>query len=127
MACAISGNIYNYYQICIQELSHEGTILNYKNYGQSGMDYYPGEDGSFKRDGQNNFYLYGSIDYLDSNITKGLFMYFDSFGDSIFSREYESLHTNGLVGRNCNMTADNGFILTGEEYIDTSYNRYYWK
>jgi len=122
MACALAGDQYNFYQISIIEIQNDGTLINYINYGQYGQDYWPGENSSFKNDGQNNFYLYGSIDYLDSNITKGLFLYFDSFGDSIFSREYESIHTNGLVGRNCNMTADYGFILTGEEYIDTSNN-----
>ena len=114
MACAISGDIYNYYQICIQELSHEGTILNYKNYGQSGMDYYPGEDGSFKKDEQGRYFLFGSIDFFNY-VVKGLFIYFDSDGDTIFSKKYESLYTTRLAGRNCGKTSDNGFILTGDE------------
>ncbi len=119
MACAISGDIYNYYQICIQELSHDGTILYYKNYGQSGMDYYPGEDGSFKKDEQGRYFLFGSIDSFNY-VVKGLFIYFDSDGDTIFSKKYESIYTTRLAGRNCSKTRDNGFILTGDENISDS-------
>lgn len=119
LACAITGNPNNYYQICIQQLQNDGTLTTYFNYGQLGMDYYPGENGSFKRDGQNGFYLFGSIDYLNY-VVKGLFIYFDSNGDTIFSRKYESLYTTRLTGRNCCKTNDNGFILTGDENITDS-------
>jgi len=119
MACAVSGDTYNYYQICIQKLSHDGILTNFMNYGEYGMDYYPGENGSFKNDGQNGFYLFGSIDYFNY-IVKGLFIYFDINGDTIFSRKYESFYTTRLAGRNCGKTSDNGFILTGDENITDS-------
>jgi hypothetical protein len=119
MACAISGDVYNYYQICITKLANDGTLLYFKNFGQSGMDYYPGENGAFKQDDQGRYYLFGSVDYFNY-IVKGLFIYFDVNGDTIFSRKYESLYTTRLAGRNCVKTHDNGFILTGDENITDS-------
>jgi hypothetical protein len=116
LACAVSGNIYNFYNICLLNIQEDGTMGNYLSYGQNGMDYYPGENGSFKKDGDNGYYLYGSIDYFNYTV-KGLFMYFDTNGDSIFSKKFESYYTTRLAGRNCVKTKDNGYILTGDENV----------
>jgi len=116
-----SDSITGFYNTCTYKISLGGEILFWKNYGRTGFDYYPGDEGSLVKFG-NNYGLFGSVINWSTSRISGLFYKFDLSGDTILTRLFTSQTYNTLVGRTCNITEDNGFILFGEVSVGYNYS-----
>jgi len=118
LGCGISGSPAGYYQIALSFLDQNGALINSINYGENGIDYYPGGNGSFKKDSNGGYYLFGGINPPGFN-QFAIFMRFTSSGDSILSEIYSAINSPLIIGRNCFKTGDEGYILVADEYFET--------
>jgi hypothetical protein len=110
-----------YKNICSYKLNLNGDMVFWKNYGIIGSDLYPGYYGSLVKSG-NDYALFGSRKDWTTTRSSGLFYKFNSEGDTILTRPFTSPIYNNLVGRACDITYNNEFILLGEVSVGSNYS-----
>ncbi len=121
--CAISGDSVSdyFYNTSTFLLDESGEIVFWKDFGEYGYDYYPGDDGSLVKD-EAGFGLFGSIVNLYNGVPKGIFYKFDQSGDTIFTRAFTSEIYNKVRGRTCSTSNNGGYILAGDATEGQNYS-----